>query len=34
MRGRRLTLFDGLAIAGGLVNLLVIGTILGYWLSH
>jgi hypothetical protein len=28
---RRLNLFDGLAIAGGVVNLLVIGAILLQW---
>lgn len=29
---KRLSLFDGMAILGGLINLLVVSTIFAYWL--
>ena len=29
---QRLTLFDGMAIVGGVINLLVVTTIVGYWI--
>jgi len=31
---RRLTPLDYLAIAGGVINTLVIGYLVGYWLLH
>jgi hypothetical protein len=30
-QGRRLSLMDYMAILAGVINLLVIGTIVGYW---